>query len=109
VDLVKEFGESCIWRATMRVQVTSRDHFREEHGPPERTSTSLSEQQGETTMKKRYRGVDLHRDCFTVFTRQKDGSGESREWSIRSVKAFAKTVKANDDVAVAATGSVRLF
>ena len=60
-------------------------------------------------MKKRYMGVDLHRNCFTVYTRQEDGSGESREWSIRSLKAFAKTVKATDEVAVEATGNTRLF
>jgi transposase len=60
-------------------------------------------------MKKRYMGVDLHRNCFTVFTRQEDGSGESRQWSIRSLTAFAGTVEAGDDVAVEATGNVRLF
>jgi len=54
-------------------------------------------------------GVDLHRNCFTVYTRQANGSGESREWSIHQLKAFAKTVKANDEVAVEATGNVRLF
>jgi len=60
-------------------------------------------------MKKRYMGVDLHRNCFTVYTRKEDGSGGSQEWSIRSLKAFAKTVKAKDEVAVEATGNVRLF
>jgi transposase len=60
-------------------------------------------------MKKRYMGVDLHRNCFTVYTRMEDGSGDSREWSIHSLKAFAKTVKASDDVAVEATGNVRMF
>jgi len=60
-------------------------------------------------MKKRYMGVDLHRNCFTVYTREGDGRGESREWSIRSLKAFAKTVNATDEVAVEATGDVRLF
>ena len=60
-------------------------------------------------MKKRYMGVDLHRNCFTVYTRQEDGSGESREWSIRELKAFAKTVKPTDEVAVEATGNTRLF
>jgi len=54
-------------------------------------------------------GVDLHRNCFTVYTRQEDGTGESGEWSIRSLKAFARTVKANDEVAVEATGNVRMF
>jgi transposase len=60
-------------------------------------------------MKKRYMGVDLHRNCFTVYTRAEDGSGESREWSIRNLEVFAKRVKATDEVAVEATGNVRLF
>jgi transposase len=60
-------------------------------------------------MKKRYLGVDLHRNCFTVYTRYKDGSGESRQWSIRSLKAFAENVKASDELAVEATGNTRLF
>jgi transposase len=60
-------------------------------------------------MKKRYMGVDLHRNCFTVYTREEDGTGGSREWSIRSLKAFARTVKAKDEVAVEATGNVRMF
>jgi transposase len=38
-----------------------------------------------------------------------EGSGGSQEWSIRSLKAFGKTVKAKDEVAVEATGNVRLF
>ena len=54
-------------------------------------------------------GVDLHRNCFTVYTLQEDGSGDSREWSIRSLKAFAQKVKATDEVAVEATGNVRLI
>lgn len=58
---------------------------------------------------KKYMGVDLHRNCFTVYTRQEDGTGESREWSIHNLKAFARTVKAADEMAVEATGNVRLF
>jgi len=58
---------------------------------------------------KRYMGIDLHRNCFTVYTRQEDGSGESLEWSIRSLKTFAKTVKASDEVAVEATALARKF
>ena len=50
-------------------------------------------------MKKRYMRVDLHRNCFTVSTRWEDGRGESEEWSIRSLKGFAKTVKAKEEVA----------
>jgi len=57
---------------------------------------------------KRYLGVDLHRNCFTVHTRQEDGSGESREWSIRSLKAFAKTVTANDAVVLRGAEGVRV-
>jgi hypothetical protein len=60
-------------------------------------------------MKKRYMGVDLHRNCFTVCTRQEDGYEEMREWSIHQLAAFAKTVKAADEVAVEATGNTRLF
>ncbi len=60
-------------------------------------------------MKKRYMGVDLHRNCFTVYTRQEDGGGESREWTIRELKAFAKAVRTSDEVAVEATGNTRLF
>ena len=60
-------------------------------------------------MKKRYLGVDLHRNCFTVYSREEDGSGGIREWSIRQLKAFALTVRAEDEVAVEATGNARLF
>ncbi len=60
-------------------------------------------------MKKRYMGVDLHRNCFTVYALEGDGKGESQEWSIRSLQKFAKTVKARDEVAVEATGNVRMF
>ncbi len=60
-------------------------------------------------MKKRYMGVDLHRNCFTVYTRAEDGSGESREWSLYDLEAFAQTVRAGDEVAVEVTGNVRLF
>ena len=58
---------------------------------------------------KRYMGVDLHRNCLTVYTRQEDGSGESREWSIRNLKVFAKTVTSKNAVAVESTGNTRLF
>lgn len=58
---------------------------------------------------KRYHGVDPHRNCFTVCTRRRDGQNETREWSIRQLDVFAKTVKPRDEVAVEATGNVRLF
>ena len=58
---------------------------------------------------KRYMGVDLHRNCFTVCTRTEAGRESMREWSIRSLEAFARTVKQSDEVAVEATGNTRLF
>jgi len=60
-------------------------------------------------MKKRYLGVDLHRNCFTVCTRTEEGTVEVREWQIRTLKEFAETVGGNDEIAVEATGNVRLF
>jgi hypothetical protein len=72
------------------------------------TSSSKAERGGKA-MKKQYLGVDLHRNCFTVYTRQEDSSGESRQWSIHNLKAFTNTVKPSDEVAVEATGNVRLF
>jgi len=60
-------------------------------------------------MKKRYLGVDLHRNCFTVCARLKDGTRTRQHWSIGSLKAFAKTVKRSYEVALEATGNVRLF
>jgi transposase len=60
-------------------------------------------------MKKRYLGVALHRNCFTVYTRQGDGSGESRQWSIGKLEEFARSVRKGDEVAVEATGNVRWF
>jgi transposase len=58
---------------------------------------------------KKYLGVDLHRNCFTVCARGRDGSEQLRQWSIHSIEAFAKTVKSSDEVAVEATGNTRLF
>jgi hypothetical protein len=60
-------------------------------------------------MKKRYLGADLHRNCFTVCARTEDGTVEVREWQIGKLKVFAETVGGNDEVAVEATGNVRLF
>jgi len=58
---------------------------------------------------KKYVGVDLHRNCFTARTRYEDGREERREWYIRKLEEFAKTVDEDDEVAVEATGNVRLF
>lgn len=58
---------------------------------------------------KRYLGVDLHRNYFTVSARREDGRGMSRTWAIRSLPTFAKTITAADAVAAEATGNGRLF
>lgn len=58
---------------------------------------------------KRYLGVDLHRNCFTVYSLGEDGTSELRKWSIHSLKEFAQHLQATDTVAVEATGNVRHF
>ena len=49
---------------------------------------------------KRYLGVDLHRNCFTVCTLGEDGKSELRKWSIHSLGEFAQEVQTTDAVAV---------
>jgi transposase len=58
---------------------------------------------------KRYLGVDLHRNCFTVCTLKEDGQSELRKWSIHSLGDFAQGLQATDAVAVEATGNARYF
>jgi len=58
---------------------------------------------------KRYLGVDLHRNCFTVCTLGEDGKSELKKWSIHSLGDFAQGVQATDAVAVEATGNARHF
>lgn len=58
---------------------------------------------------KRYLGVDLHRNCFTVCTLRADGHSQLQSWAIHELAAFARTVRASDEVAVEATGNVRWF
>lgn len=58
---------------------------------------------------KRYLGVDLHRNCFTVCTLGEDGTNELRKWSIHSLKEFAQHLQSTDAVAVEATGNARHF
>ncbi len=55
----------------------------------------------------RYLGVDLHRNCFTVYTRQANGTGAQRTWRSTELGAFAVTVRATDAMAVEATGNTR--
>jgi transposase len=58
---------------------------------------------------KRYFGVDLHRNCFTVCTLGEGGKSELKNWSIHSLREFAQFVSATDAVAVEATGNARHF
>jgi transposase len=70
-------------------------------------STSSDRRKDETM--KRYLGVDLHRNCFTVCTLREDGKSELKKWSIHSLGDFAQFVSATDAVAVEATGNARHF
>jgi transposase len=58
---------------------------------------------------KRYLGVDLHRNCFTVCTLKEDGKSDLKKWSIHSLSDFAQEVQATDAVAVETTGNARHF
>jgi hypothetical protein len=70
-------------------------------------STSSDRKGGETM--KRYLGVDLHRNCFTVCTLGEGGKSELKKWSIHSLSEFAQLVSASDAVAVEATGTPGIF
>ena len=60
-------------------------------------------------MEKRYVGVDLHRNQFTVCVRLENGRTYVREWRLEALPQFVKKLRATDEVAVEATGNTRLF
>ena len=60
-------------------------------------------------MEKRYVGVDLHRNQFTVCMRLENGRTYLREWKLGALPQFVKKLRASDEVAVEATGNTRLF
>lgn len=60
-------------------------------------------------MEKRYLGVDLHRNQFTVCVRLENGRTYLREWKLQALPQFVKKLRARDEVAVEATGNTRLF
>lgn len=60
-------------------------------------------------MEKRYVGVDLHRNQFTVCVRLENGRTYLREWRLEALPQFVKKLRATDEVAVEATGNTRLF
>jgi transposase len=60
-------------------------------------------------MEKRYIGVDLHRNQFTVCMRCENGRAYLREWKLEALPQFVKKLRASDEVAVEITGNTRLF
>lgn len=60
-------------------------------------------------MEKRYVGVDLHRNQFTVCVRLENGRTYVREWKLAALPQFVKKLRNTDEIAVEATGNTRLF
>ena len=58
---------------------------------------------------KRYLGVDLHRTQMTVCTRLESGEESVREWAIKDLPEFAEQLRAEDEIAVEATGTTGRF
>jgi len=60
-------------------------------------------------MEKRYVGVDLHRNQFTVCVRLEKGRTYLRTWRLEALPQFVKQLRAGDELAVEVTGNTRLF
>jgi len=60
-------------------------------------------------MKKRYIGVDLHRDCFTACLRCEDGREKIEDWKLDELEDFLKKLRRTDEVAVEVSGNTRFF
>ena len=60
-------------------------------------------------MEKRYVGVDLHRNQFTVCMRLENGRTYLKEWRLEQLPQFVKKLRARDELAVEVTGNTRLF
>src|SRR5437773_6758530 len=58
---------------------------------------------------KRYLGVDLRRTQMTVCTRLESGEESVREWAIKDLPEFAEQLRAEDEIAVEATGTTGRF
>lgn len=58
---------------------------------------------------KRYLGVDLHHDSFVVCVRQQQRVVEFRSWRMEQMAEFLASLRAEDEVAVEATGNTRWF
>jgi transposase len=60
-------------------------------------------------MGKRYLGVDLHRNVFTVCVRYESGKSRIEEWKLSLLDTFARKLKSTDEIAVESTGNTRFF
>jgi len=60
-------------------------------------------------MKKRYFGIDLHRNRFSCCVRLANGRTYFSEWSLEQLPRFVKKLRPTDEVAVEVTGNTRLF
>lgn len=58
---------------------------------------------------RRYIGVDLHRNCFTVCTRLENGREYLKEWQLEDLEQFTAKLRSTDQIAVEVTGNTRLF
>lgn len=58
---------------------------------------------------KRYIGIDLHRNCFTVCLRLENGRNYLSEWKLEDLRKFTAKLRPTDQVAVEVTGNTRLF
>lgn len=58
---------------------------------------------------KRYIGVDLHRRQFTVCILEESGKQSRKQWKIEQLAEFVAQLKAEDELAVEATGTTARF
>jgi transposase len=60
---------------------------------------------------KRWVGIDLHKNCFTVCYLSQGGKRELREYKVSGtgIEAFRGTLKKSDEVAVESTGNTGYF
>lgn len=58
---------------------------------------------------KRFIGVDLHKNMFTVCYLDQNGKDRIQEYKITDIERFARSLQKEDEVAVEATGNSRNF
>ena len=59
--------------------------------------------------KRRWLGVDLHRNGFTCCMRLENGRNYLSQWKLEELDRFVKKLRPSDEVAVEVTGNTRLF